>query len=67
MGVALPRRVTGPTSGIGELKMSEFGGRFPYFVKCNACGWSTDLVRLPGIAVKLWNDAKRPKSEKGKR
>jgi ssDNA-binding Zn-finger/Zn-ribbon topoisomerase 1 len=42
----------------GELKKSELGSRFPYYVKCNACGWGTDMVRLPGVAVKLWNDAK---------
>jgi len=51
----------------GELKKAELGSRFPYYVKCNACGWSTDFVRLPGVAVKLWNDAKLPKSAKAKR
>jgi hypothetical protein len=49
----------------GELKKSEFGSRFPYYVKCN--GWATDLVRLPGVAIKLWNDAKPPKAAKAKR
>jgi hypothetical protein len=44
----------------GELKKSELGSRFPYYAKCNARGWSTDLVRLPGIAVKLWNEARKP-------
>lgn len=51
----------------GELKKSELGSRFPYYVKCNNCSWSTDLVRLPGVAVKLWNEAKVPKSAKSKR
>lgn len=34
--------------------------RFPYSVQCKACGWSTDAVRLEGVAVKLWNEAKKP-------
>lgn len=51
----------------GELKNSELGSRFPYYVKRNARGWSTDLVRLPGIAIKLWNEAKVPKAAKAKR
>jgi len=51
----------------GELKKSELGSRFPYYVKCNACGWATDMVRLAGIAVKLWNEAKVPKAAKAKR
>jgi len=29
-------------------------------VVCGACGWTTDLVRLHVVAVKLWNDAKVP-------
>jgi hypothetical protein len=35
-------------------------------VKCNACGWSTDLVRLPNVAVTLWNEGKLPKGKKAK-
>ena len=48
----------------GELKKSELPSRFPYFVKCSACGFTTDLVRLPGIATKLWNEAKPAKKVK---
>jgi len=33
-------------------------GRFPYFVTCKACQFMTGQVRLPGVAVKLWNEAK---------
>jgi ssDNA-binding Zn-finger/Zn-ribbon topoisomerase 1 len=51
----------------GELKESELGSRFPFYVKCNACGWSTSMVRLESVAVKVWNEAKAPKSAKGKR
>jgi len=36
-------------------------------VKGNACGWSTDLVRLPDMAVTLWNEAKEAKGEKAGR
>jgi hypothetical protein len=39
----------------GELKSSEFASRFPWHVKCKACGFFTELVTLPGVAVKLWN------------
>ena len=42
----------------GELVRSG-GSRFPFAVACRACGWSTDFVKLPGIAVKLWNEAKK--------
>ena len=45
----------------GELKKSEFGSRFPYFLKCKACGFMTELVTLPAVAVKLWNEAKKPR------
>jgi len=38
---------------------SSRGSRFPFAVQCRACGWSTDFVKLPGIAAKLWNEAKR--------
>ena len=51
----------------GEVKKSDLPTRFPFYVKCGACGWSTDLVRLAGVAVKLWNDAKVPKAAKAKR
>ena len=51
----------------GELKKSELPSRFPYYVKCGACGFSTDLVRLPGVAVKLWNEAKVAGKSKAKR
>jgi uncharacterized Zn finger protein len=43
----------------GELRQSEFGSRFPYFVKCKACGYVTEMVKLPGVAAKLWNESKR--------
>ena len=42
----------------GELVKGDVS-RFPYSVQCRACGWATDFVKLPGIAVKLWNEAKR--------
>ena len=42
----------------GELKKSELGSRFPFYVKCNACGWSTSMVRLESVALKMWNEAK---------
>lgn len=45
----------------GELKKSEFGARFPHYVKCKACGYMTEMVKLPGVAVKLWNEAKKPR------
>jgi uncharacterized Zn finger protein len=45
----------------GELKKSEFGSRFPWHVKCKACGCFTEFVTLPGIAAKLWNEAKKPR------
>jgi len=51
----------------GELKKSELGSRFPYYVKCNGCEWSTSLVRLESIAVKLWNEAKPTKRANAKR
>lgn len=43
----------------GEIKQSELPTRFPYRVQCGACGYMTEFVKLPGVAVKLWNDAKR--------
>jgi len=41
----------------GELLKRE-GARFPYYVH-RECGWITEFVKLPEIAVKLWNEAKR--------
>jgi uncharacterized Zn finger protein len=35
------------------------GARFSYHVKCGVCGFVTDSVKLPGIADKLWNEAKK--------
>jgi len=35
--------------------------RFPYAVICGACGWTTDWVRIRGVAEKLWNETKKPK------
>ena len=49
----------------GEVKKSELGSRFPHYAKCGACSFSTDLVRLESVALKLWNEAKKP--AKGKR
>lgn len=42
----------------GEVKESK-PSRFPFAVYCRACGWWTEHVRLRGVAVKLWNEAKR--------
>jgi len=42
----------------GELVKRE-GAQFPCGVQCRACGWTTDFVKLPSIAVKLWNEAQR--------
>jgi ssDNA-binding Zn-finger/Zn-ribbon topoisomerase 1 len=47
----------------GELRKNEWGGRFPYRVQCGACGWTTNSVRLASVAVKLWNDAKKPAAD----
>ena len=41
----------------GQL-VNRTGFRFPYAVQCKACGWSTDFVRIPAVAVKLWDEAK---------
>lgn len=43
----------------GEVVESS-GARFPFSVQCRACGWSTASVKLRAIAVKLWNEAKKP-------
>jgi ssDNA-binding Zn-finger/Zn-ribbon topoisomerase 1 len=48
----------------GELRKSEFGSRFPHYVKCGACGFMTEFVTLPGVAAKLWNEAKKPEKAK---
>jgi len=42
----------------GEL-LKRQGARFPYYVHCRECGWITEFVKLPEIATKLWNEAKR--------
>lgn len=36
------------------------GARFPFYLVCKACGWMTESVKLAAVAVKLWNEAKRP-------
>ena len=42
----------------GEL-LEDKTSRFPFQVKCGACGWMTDSMKLATVAVKLWNEAKR--------
>jgi uncharacterized Zn finger protein len=42
----------------GELVQVK-ASRFPFWVKCGACGWMTDPVKLEAVAAKLWNEAKR--------
>jgi hypothetical protein len=39
------------------------GARFPFAVQCRACGWMTEFVKLPGVAEKLWTEAKRQKGK----
>ncbi len=51
----------------GELKRSELPSRFPWNVVCKACGFTTESVKLRGIAVKLWNEAKMGKSKARRR
>jgi hypothetical protein len=51
----------------GELKKSDFASRFPWHVKCKACAFFTEFVTLPGVAVKLWSEAKKPGKAKKKR
>jgi len=41
----------------GELKITP-GAKFPYHIQCSACGFSTEPVKLPGIAVARWTAAK---------
>jgi hypothetical protein len=48
-----------PNCGKKEGKLTDRRpARFPYAVICGACGWTTDWVRIPGVAEKLWNEAK---------
>jgi uncharacterized Zn finger protein len=42
----------------GEL-IEDKTSRFPFRVKCGACGWMTDSAELVAVAAKLWNEAKR--------
>jgi hypothetical protein len=51
----------------GELKETELPARFPYRVVCNACGFTTDFVKLPGVAMKLWNEARSKSKAKRER
>ena len=39
-------------------------GRFPNFVICRACGFTTEPARLKTVALKLWNEAKPPKAKR---
>jgi hypothetical protein len=50
-----------PACGKGGGALIETkAARFPFRVQCRACGWSTDAVKLEAVAVKLWNEAKKP-------
>jgi hypothetical protein len=50
-----------PKCGKREAKLLDRRpARFPFAVQCGACGWLTDFVKLPGVAEKLWNEAKKP-------
>jgi len=50
-----------PNCGKKEGKLAvRKPARFPYAVICGACGFTTDWVRLPGVAEKLWNEARLP-------
>jgi ribosomal protein S27AE len=42
----------------GEL-IEHKTSRFPFRVKCGACGGMTESTKLEAVAVKLWNEAKR--------
>jgi hypothetical protein len=35
-------------------------GRFRFYVSCKACPFMTAFVKIRGVAVKLWNEAKKP-------
>lgn len=49
-----------PACGKDEGKLiNRTGARFPFAVTCGACGWSTEHVKLQGVAEKLWNEAKK--------
>jgi hypothetical protein len=49
-----------PNCGKKEGKLADRRpARFLYAVICGACGWTTDWVRIAGVAEKLWNDAKK--------
>jgi len=49
-----------PNCGKKEGKLVDrVPAKFPYAVICGACGFTTDWVRLPGVAEKLWNEAKK--------
>ena len=37
-------------------------GRFRWLVICLACGWSTGAMRIKGVAVRRWNEAKPARS-----
>jgi hypothetical protein len=57
----------GPRPRCGKRKgaISDAGsGRFRFLAYCSACGFTTESVRVRGVAVKLWNEAKQPKGRK---
>ena len=48
-----------PKCGKREGKVHETrAGKFRYFVMCGNCTWGPPSETTPGIAVKLWNEAK---------
>ena len=48
-----------PRCGKREAKARDVErGKFRFYVVCNACSFMTAVARTPGIAAKLWNDAK---------
>src|SRR3954464_11078117 len=59
--VSAPELKSCPSCGkrAGEVKRSELPSRFPFYVKCSACGHSTEPARIAAAAVALWN-ATRP-------
>lgn len=53
-----------PKCGKPEGKVHESSvGKFRHFVMCGNCTWAPPSARTRGIAVKLWNEAKRGASE----
>ncbi len=38
--------------------MEDESSRFPFRVKCQACGWMTPSVKLQSLAADLWNEEK---------